>query len=368
MLRALDKWLPGYLASLAGRPRAGAGLRHLLFCVVDHFEPHGRGASPEQARATMERWSSEWPRLAAGFRDADGRQPVHTFFYPAEEYQAPTLDALAVLTQKGLGEVEVHLHHRGDTAQTLSAQLLAFRRTLRERHGLLGQDRAGSIRYGFIHGNWALCNSRPDGDWCGVDAELRVLRETGCYADFTFPSAPSPTQPRTVNAIYYAQDGADGPRGHDRGVAAARGHSGLANDPNRLLLIQGPLALNWHRRKWGLLPRLENADLSGANPPTAERLALWTAPHIHVQGQSEWIFVKVHTHGAVRANADVLLGQSMVRLHQELQARYNDGQRWQLHYVSAREMANCVFAAEQGVESPSAARDQVVLAPPCRTT
>jgi hypothetical protein len=57
------------------------------------------------------------------------------------------------------------------------------------------------IAYGFVHGNWALCNSRPDGDWCGVNEELTVLAQTGCYADFTFPSAPSPTQPRMVNAV-----------------------------------------------------------------------------------------------------------------------------------------------------------------------
>ena len=75
------------------------------------------------------------------------------------------------------------------------------------RHGLLACDRrTGRPAYGFIHGNWALDNSRPDGRWCGVNNELDVLRETGCYADFTFPSAPSPTQPRKINSIYYAVD------------------------------------------------------------------------------------------------------------------------------------------------------------------
>ena len=46
------------------------------------------------------------------------------------------------------------------------------------------------VGYAFIHGNWSLCNSRPDGRYCGVNNELDVLRETGCYADFTLPSAP----------------------------------------------------------------------------------------------------------------------------------------------------------------------------------
>ena len=70
-----------------------------------------------------------------------------------------------------------------------------------ERHGLLSRDRyTGEVGYGFIHGNWALDNSRPDGRMCGVDNELDVLRETGCYADFTLPSAPSPTQTRKINS------------------------------------------------------------------------------------------------------------------------------------------------------------------------
>ena len=45
-----------------------------------------------------------------------------------------------------------------------------------------------------------------DGRYCGVNDELTVLRETGCYADFTMPAAPDVSQTRTINAIYYAAD------------------------------------------------------------------------------------------------------------------------------------------------------------------
>jgi len=34
-----------------------------------------------------------------------------------------------------------------------------------------------------------------------------------------------------------------------------------------LMLIQGPLALNWAWRKWGVLPRFEHADIRGSSPP-----------------------------------------------------------------------------------------------------
>ena len=68
---------------------------------------------------------------------------------------------------------------------------------------------------------------------------LDVLRETGCYADFTFPSAGSRTQPRKINSIYYAIDDPDRPRSHDRGIDV-----GTAPPPaNGLILIQGPLLL-----------------------------------------------------------------------------------------------------------------------------
>ena len=40
-------------------------------------------------------------------------------------------------------------------------------------------------------------------------------------------------------------------------------------------MVQGPLNLNWKRRKAGVLPRLENGDLTEANPPNLDRFQLW---------------------------------------------------------------------------------------------
>lgn len=367
MMRAMDKWFAGYLASVARR-RSVSGVRHLFFCVADHFEPFGYGASPAAARAAVRHWVETYPAHFTHLRDADGHAPVHTFFYPAEEYDAACLDELACLCRAGFGEVEMQLHHRHDTPEGFTQKLTTFRDTLRNGHGLLGSDAAGALRFGFVHGNWALCNSRPDGDWCGVNEELAILRRAGCYADFTFPSAPSPTQPRTVNAIYRAHDHAGRPRGHDAGRPVVAGKPADAErDAHAVLMIQGPLALNWARRKWGVLPRLENGEISGANPATAARINLWAAQHIHVQGRPDWVFVKVHTHGCVEANTRVLLANAMESAHAHLQARYNDGRAWRLHYVSAREMANLVLAAEADeVGEPGAFRDYVVQPPPVR--
>ena len=109
-----------------------------------------------------------------------------------------------------------------------------------QRHGLLARHReTGELAYGFIHGNWSLCNARPDGRWCGVNGELDVLRRTGCYADFTLPAAPDPAQTRKINSIYYALDDPQKPKSHDWGVDA-----GSVPPPLKgLMLIQGPLLL-----------------------------------------------------------------------------------------------------------------------------
>jgi hypothetical protein len=200
--------------------------------------------------------------------------------------------------------------------------------------------------------------ARPDGDWCGVNEELGVLSETGCYADYTFPSAPSPTQPRRVNAIYRARDTGK-PRAADDGVRVRAG----GRDQDGLMIVQGPLALDWRRRKCGVLPRLENGELSGVNPPTGGRASLWMRQAVGVAGRADWIFVKVHTHGCVDANAAVLLGDSMAAFHEAL-ARMCGEVRCRLHYATAREMFNMIRAAEDGeVGSPGAFRDFEVRAP-----
>jgi hypothetical protein len=296
-----------------------------------------------------------YPRLFARFQDSDGKAPQHTFFYPMEAYNPEHLDSLAALCRDGFGEVDIHLHHDGDTEVTLRQKLLRYKEVLAERHNLLARSRkTGELAYGFIHGNWALCNSRPDGRLCGVNDELTVLRETGCYADFTFPSAPSPTQPRKINSIYYAWSESKRPRGFDRGIDVG---SGPVPDGG-LMLIPGPLLLDWRRRKWGLAPGIENACLQGNQPPTPERLALWLKARVHVPTRPDWVFVKLHTHGAEEANQQVLLGEPMLRLHERLAQMAEEDPTFHFHYVTAREMYNLVRAAEAGWKgSVAEARD-----------
>ena len=436
-------WLPDYFRSILRRPRKVHGTQHLMFCVADHFEPFGWRQEREKNLARVDEWIAAYPRAVKAFRDADGFSPRHTFFCSEEAYEPGYIEKVKRLVTEGYGEIEIHLHHRNDTPDGFQSKLVNFRDALHNRHGLLGTRNAecgtrngcgtegtrnlgyGSQQrcrdsqtfrvpssafrvpgpaYGFVHGNWALCNARPDGDWCGVNEELAILARTGCYADFTFPSAPDPTQPRIVNSIYRAVDNPEGrgqefrTRNSERGTRKAEQDAGCGmrgtecehptsniehrtselTDPQHsntptlhhsnpsLLLITGPLALNWRRRKWGVLPCLENGDISKARPPTPQRADLWVKQHIHVQGRPEWVFVKVYTHGIVPYNMDAILGKPMQRTHEHLCARYNDGKRWMLHYVTAREMGNIVRAAEDGKEgNPAAYRDYEIAPPAC---
>jgi hypothetical protein len=359
----IERWLGGYArATLHRLTRARVvGPRHLLLGVCDHYEPLWGHASDARGAERVERWLVGYPDFARTLRDADGYPPRHTFFFPGEQYRPAYLDGLAQLTRAGFGEVELHLHHDGDDAAKLSRDLKRYLEAYAQ-HGHLSRDEHGRLRYAFIHGNWCLANSRRDGRYCGVDSELRVLFETGCYADFTFPSAPDETQPNIVNQIYWPAGDPERARAHESGVRARVGHT----MHDRILMIQGPLALA--PRAGGLGVRIECAALSARDPASASRLDTWIAQGIHVEGRPDWVFIKLHTHGAPEAQAESLLGGPGRALHELLASDYNDGQRFVLHYVTAREMFNIAQACMAGHSgNPNAYRDYTLPPPPAAT-
>lgn len=358
-------WLPSSVrGDWAGRRERATRRRrrpvHVMFCVADHFEPAWGRPDLDVERRRVEHWVSAYPEIADRFRDSDGQPPRHTFFYPAEEYRPEHLESLAQLVRGGYGEVEVHLHHDDDTSDGLSDKLNTFTAQL-QSHGLLGSRRADGRRaFAFVHGNWSLDNSRPDGRWCGVNDELRVLSECGCYADFTLPSAPSPTQTRRINSIYYAEDDPDHPKSHDDGTEVSVGGEPCGD----LLLVQGPLRLHWPGGRFGLLPYIENGDCGACLPPSARRVRAWVETGICVAGRPEWVFVKVHTHGCQERSWPALFGEPARRMHRCLTEEFNDDDDFVLHYVTAREVCNIVKAAERGLEGdPERFRDLVIERP-----
>lgn len=301
----IDLWLPAYLRSRMGR-FAGAKrpAKRLWVAMTDHFEPLGGKVSLDIAHARVDTWKQRWPAIAlAAPKDAEGRAPCFTFFYPQEEYDRTILNSIAELCQSsyaghtGLADVEVHLHHDHDTADAFREKVSTFCARLRNDHGLL-HEHNGRLVFGFIHGNWALDNSRPDGRWCGVSGELQVLRDLGCYADFTMPSLPSATQSRILNKIYWTTGDPAKPRGFDSGVEVTPA-GGRHGD---LLMITGPTGLRFRDR---LVPRIETGELAHYDAPSPYRVERWLdlAPRI-----GDDIFVKLYGHSAREDNAAALLG------------------------------------------------------------
>ena len=341
--RRLDLWLPSYVRGFAARRRLRARrqqqLTHVLFFVCDHYEPRHAARNPDQPAARVRAWHEGYRELQRECEERYGLRPQHTFFYPPH-HGPEHLPALARMAFDGLGEIELHYHHSGDTEDSLRADL---KKTLADfrRAGLLLQAGDPPVRrFGFIHGDWALDNS-ADGEYCGVDSEISLLQELGCWGDLTMPSA-NRCQTRKINSIYYAVDDPHKPKSHDTGADAR------VNAPKQpgLLMIQGPLALNVGAPRY---PRVENASLTTYNWGRPDRIRSWLNCHVHVQGRPEWLFVKLHTHGAIEGDFDGLFGKRARMMHKMLAEQLNDGKNYRLHYVTARQAFNVVRAAENGL-------------------
>ena len=375
----IHPWMLSYVKQHLRFRRQVQEPRHIILSICDHFEPLWHKADDATGLQRVKVWTGRYAEIAKKYKDADGQPLKYTFFYPVEEYRKEYLNCLSDLCHAGRGEVEVHLHHDNDTAENLRKTLLDYTQMLACEHRLLSREKnvqsteyrvqskekhvqstengeqrenqaasrqppaaSSQIRYGFIHGNWALDNSRPDGRWCGVNNELDILQETGCYADFTMPSAPSPTQTTKINSIYYSVDNPNKPKSHNAG----KGSRKSITDQKGLMMVQGPLMLNWHTRKYKILPKIENGLIDHSLRFAPERVKLWLEAGVSVQGRPDCIFIKLHTHGCQEKNTEALLGHDLEALLSHMCQYYNDGKNYVLHFASAREMYNIIKALE----------------------
>jgi hypothetical protein len=309
--RNLHVWLPGYLRSRLAAARRPEPKRVWLL-VCDHYEPLAGGRVHfSRALQRVRQWRTTWPEIASRHCDSTGKPAQYTFFYPQEDYQAEIIEPLAEMARMSIADVEVHIHHDGEGERDFVERMSGFIDLLANRPGLFRKV-DGKLSFGFIHGNWALDNSRPDGRYCGLNNEIQLLRDLGCYADFTLPSAPSATQTSIVNTIYWATDDPLKPKSHDTGIPAAP-RSAVKGD---LLMVPGPLGLRMFD-DGRLLPRIEMGELAGYDLPTRARTRRWLklAPAI-----GEDVFIKLHTHGADDRNRDALLNGGLDTLFDSIQA------------------------------------------------
>jgi hypothetical protein len=345
------------LSSSANRPV------HLMITLADHFEPaidpeNGRTRVPrtEQERR-LEWWTRDYPEVADRWRDHDGRPLTHTYFYPAEQYDEGLVEMLADHCHGGWGEVEIHLHHgwdQPDTAENTRRLLTEFRDQLVFRHRCLALE-AGSDRphYGFVHGDFALANS-SGGHACGVNSEMKILAETGCYADFTLPTgALHPAQTAKINSVYECALPLDQAAPHRKGRDLIVGRSPQIFP----LMVQGPLLTDLGRSLRSLRLILETGAITRSNPPSLHRLSLWKQACVRVEGRPDWIFIKLHCHSMDPNQKDAVIGACFRKFLEGLVGGAAE-RKETLHFVTAREMTNILLAACEGREgNPGQYRD-----------
>jgi hypothetical protein len=346
-IRKYYLFFPAYVQWSLTRAEPSTGPTHIFFLVVDHFEP-------DHDRAKASAWAERYTALAARHRDSEGRPPQHSWFYPAEQHDPPILRTLGSLMAAGLGEVELHLHHGNDDDKSLTALL---RNAIGEfqQYGF-AQTIDGATHFAFVHGNFALDNSRGAA-MCGVNDEIAILRQQGCFADFTFPSVYAMSQPSIVNSIYAVKDD-PAPKSYDHALPLAA----LGRHEADLMLFEGPLTFAPSLSLRHLFFDLDDGDIHAAVPATRARVDRWVRASVHVPGRPEWVFVKVFTHGVSSPEEeDAIVGPSFNEALSYLEQRYNDGTHYVLHYVTAREAYNVVMAAVDGKQGePSQYFDRTI--------
>jgi hypothetical protein len=341
---------------------APRGTAHLIIALADHFEPSSipgflAGHAPREIQEErLERWCREYPRYFSEFKDAEGQTFNHTYFYPAEQYERALVQQLAELCHQGWGEIEIHLHHgltEPTTAQETVNQLVTFRDTLARDHGCLSyEDGNSNPKYAFVHGNYALANC-ANGFACGVDNEMQVLAETGCYVDMTYPAGIAHrAQVPVVNSIYECalSLGQRAPHRRARGLRVGRSVTRLP------FIVQGPLMIYFDPESPRLL-RTDDGALTKANPPSLQRLKLWKNAAITIAGRPDWIFIKLHAHSMDPTDTETVLGPATQHFLKDLVECARERNEV-VHFASAREMANIALAACDGREgNPGDYRD-----------
>jgi hypothetical protein len=363
----------------------GEGPKHVIFAFVDHFEPECGTAGDTQ----LSLWTHDYSTMAQCHTDSYGHPPVHTYFYkvPRIECELSRADGDLVLlnqiTYAGCGEIEVHLHHgvadeRTRTAQQATQEFLNYLdnrvKVYYPRHGAIVTCQATPrIAFGYIAGNWALDNARydtwtnpndPHYAWSGVNQELSLLKSRGCFADYTHPSW-GPMDPYLKDSIFYARDD-EAPASYQNPNNVAQVY--VTGHPfGDLMIIEGP-----GLSQGGTTCNIGYVEGTYDDPPTLMRMDQWVSRNVHVVGRSEWVFVKVYTHGVTGiatdlTSRDYFFGPTAHAFYDAILAAYGDGTHWLLHYASAREMYNMIKAAEAGMSGDPELYRDFAVPPPANT-
>jgi hypothetical protein len=362
-------WLssyPGWRTRQAFRPKPEAGGTHLMVMVANHFEPSWHKdklpLSWTEQRKRVDKWALQANRIGRVIRDHDDTPFRHTNFFPAEQSDSLLLEKITEIQSDGVGEVEIHLHHgvqKPDNEENLRRTLIEFRDLLSDEYNLLSKNPVtGKTTYGFVHGNLALANSKND-KCCGVDSEMQILAETGCYADFTLPAVPEESQVAKINAIYQC-----GHPLHERAPHRSGNDLSIGDNPSLPIIVNGPIVFDWRRRWHGIpKPRVDDGILAANYPLDLHRLNHWRSTNICVQGRPEWVFIKLYCHGFFDHDNSQMIGEQAEIFWEKVLEESARTNEFKLHFVSARETFNIIQAAlDEKFGNPDLYRDYCLKA------
>ena len=204
--------------------------------------------------------------IARKHLDSDGRHPLHSFLSGRgvrRRILTPSQGCAATDLAMSRCICITHNDNAANLAKTperLQSHLARASRSLRR------DQLTHEIVCCFIHGNWALDNSRPR-PLVRRGQRNRGAGETGCRCDMSMPSAPSDTQTKKINSIYFAQAKV---RLQEIPRPWARCRSGGWRSEDELLLVPGPLGLNWPATQnpaW--IPRINQPKFPPMHPDRA---------------------------------------------------------------------------------------------------
>jgi hypothetical protein len=335
-------WLPNYINFEIKKnfEKETNATKHIMLLLADHHEI----TKTNDELLFLEKLK----KLSNKHLDGDGKKLQYTFFYPYDHFFRPDFDTHVLSTivkycSQGYGDIELHWHLKNETSASYRDKLRDAIKRFNKYGALITVD--NKVAYGFIHGNWALDNSiisEKGENYSGVNNELDILRESNCFADFTFPAFGTTAQPSLVNNIYYALDDPLKPKSYDTGILV-EARKKKPND-KYFMIFSGLIIIRPFVN--GKILYIDRSNIQDSELPSPKRAENWIKNGISIKGQPSWIFIKLHMHGGL--HPDAILGKDMDRTLNFIENKYNDGKEYKLHYVTAREAYNIVKAAESG--------------------
>jgi hypothetical protein len=147
-----------------------------------------------------------------------------------------------------------------------------------------------------------------------------------------------------VNSIYAVRDDAE-PKSYDKTLPLTALSDGSAD----LMIFQGPLIFSKSLNVRHLFLDLDDGDIHANEHASPSRVDRWVRANVHVPKRPDWVFVKLFGHGiSTPEEAEAILGEDFDEALTYLEHAYNDGTRYVLHYITAREAYNLARAAAEG--------------------